>query len=1160
MPAVRRKILLALATGLLSTLPLVAQEYRATILGKITDPAGSVVPNADIAVTNTGTGFVTPGKSDDSGNYTVPFLVPGTYSVKVTATGFSAAVRENIELHAGDKTQVDMPLELGQTNQAVTVQASGELLQTATASTGEVIDSRQTRDLPVLGRNPFMLAALTTGVNSGLYNGKVSQLGRPFDGAAAQMSVGGIGSRYLILLNGIPNNPPERASAPIYLGFAPSPEAVEEVNVQTNLYDAQYGHTSGAVLNTVLRSGTNQLHGSLYEYFRNTVLNANTFESNAAGTPVAAVHWNQPGFMFAGPVFLPKIYQGKDKTFFMVSWERVWNVNPSSYVGSVPTQAERNGDFSGLTQANGQPITIYDPLSTRLVNGQYMRDAFPGNIIPADRINPIGQRLMSYFPLPNVPGTPGGFNNYVNTPNSQQDQYNSTAVRIDHQLSETQKLNGVWFRNVRNQLNPAAGFPYPATPFTSIGSGYNVIRNNYGGSMDWSDVLSPSLVLDIRYGMIYHPFALQYFGDNFDLASLGFPSSMIAQVPHQTFPGIALSNGYSSIISNSASNTASQYSTSNVHDLSGTISKSTGGHTIKTGGEFYLLRANNMVPVSNFGTFSFDSGFTGQNPLAINASSGSPIASLLLGYPSGGNVNSNIASAFQQLYYGGFLHDDWRVSSRLTLNLGLRWDYESPMSERYYRQNLGFSYDAVNPLQAQVPGLTLKGGLLFTNGVNKLPFKKDLNNYQPRIGAAFRLTENTVLRGGFGIMFTPTFDTGQSNGFSASTSYVASTNGNLTPANSLSNPYPTIVSPSGSSQGLLTLLGQSFTFSDPNRTIPKVYNYSFGVQQQFPGQIVLDVFYAGNYAQSLQVSKGINALPSNYFSLGSTTLTSNVPNPMAGRIPSNSALNGRTISYQNLLVPYPEFGSITQSNSSFGTSLYNSLQVSAQKRLSAGLQFRASFTWSKIMTRLIYLNDQDAFQNLARIQAAEPNKIFVLSGSYALPIFARNTGVLHSLLGGWNINTILRVQAGYLVNAPTGAFSTGVNPKLPDDQQTYSHWFNTCTLNVSGVRTNCASASEPVAWTIQPPFTLNQFRSGAVNSVLPGIRTKIPADLDLSLFKSFAIREAARLEFRAEAFNLTNTPAFGAPNTSVTSSSFGVVTRSQTNDPRLLQLALKLSF
>ena len=757
---------------------------------------------------------------------------------------------------------------------------------------------------------------------------------------------------------------------------------------------------------------------------------------------------------------------------------------------------------------------------------------------------------MNYYPLPNLAGSAGGFNNYVNTPDSQVDQYNSTVVRIDHQLNDNQKLNGVWFRNVRNQLNPAAGFPYPSTPSTSVGSGYNVQRNNYGGSFDYTNVLSPTTVLDIRYGMIYHPFALAYFGDSFDLSKLGFSSSLISQLPRQTFPGVTMSNNYTSLASAS-----SQYSTTNDHDISAVLSRSHGGHTVKLGGEFFLMQANNQTPISNFGAFSFSSGFTQQNALTASAASGSPIASMLLGYASGGSVAYNIATAFEQKYLGFFIHDDWRVNSRLTLNLGVRWDYESPMSERYNRQNAGFATNQTNPLQTQVTGLNLNGGLLFTDSTTRLPFKQDWNNWQPRLGAAFKVTETTVLRGGFGTMYEPTFDTGSSNGFSTSTSYVSSVDGNLTPSSSLTNPYPNIVTPTGRSLGLSTLLGQSFTFSNPNRSIPKVYNYSFGIQHQFKGKIVLDVFYAGNYAQEQEVSKGINALPANYFALGNSALTGTVANPLAGLIPSNSSLNGSKISYQNLLLPYPEFGSITEANNSLGTSLYNSLQINAQKRLSAGLQMRASFTWSKIMVENSYLNSQDSFTNLARTQSSEPNKVLVLSGSYALPIFAHQTGLAHSLLGGWNLNSILRISSGYLINAPTGAFSTGVNPKL--DNPTKSQWFNTCTVNAAGLRTNCASATQTVAWTIQPAFTLNEYNG---STYLPGVRTHLPVDLDLSLFKSFSIREKAHIEFRAEAFNLSNTPAFGAPNTSVTSSSFGVVTLTQTNDPRLLQLALKLNF
>ena len=346
-----------LACLLLGT-ALFGQEFRATITGTVLDATGAAVPDASIEVTSVATSATVTAKTNDAGSYSVPFLSPGTYSVKITAGGFKSFVNEGVELHAGDKLQVDAHLQIGGLTENVTVNAATELLQTATATMGQAMNSNQIEDLPLMGRNTLLAATMSTGVYSGLFAGQESQLGRPFDGAAAQMSVGGLGSAYQIYLNGIPNAPEERASAAIYVGFVPSPDAVEEVNVQTNLYDAQYGHTSGAVVNTVLKGGTNTLHGTAYEFFRNDKLNANNFQSNLANAKRAVMRWNQPGFVLDGPVWIPKVYNGRNKTFFMVSWEIVRNSNPTPLTASVPTAAQRKGDFSQLVQSNGQPIVI----------------------------------------------------------------------------------------------------------------------------------------------------------------------------------------------------------------------------------------------------------------------------------------------------------------------------------------------------------------------------------------------------------------------------------------------------------------------------------------------------------------------------------------------------------------------------------------------------------------------------------------------------------------------------------------------------------------------------------------------------------------------------------------------------------------------------------
>ncbi len=477
------------------------------------------------------------------------------------------------------------------------------------------------------------------------------------------------------------------------------------------------------------------------------------------------------------------------------------------------------------------------------------------------------------------------------------------------------------------------------------------------------------------------------------------------------------------------------------------------------------------------------------------------------------------------------------------------------MTERYNRQNAGFDFTDPNPLQKQVPSIPLLGGLLFTSGNQRLPFVRDLNNLGPRIGASYRIGDKTVLRGGFGTNYSVTFQTGGNTGFSANTGYISSNDSGLTPANGLSNPFPTgILAATGSSLGLATQLGQGFTFADPNRTIPKVYNYSLALQQQLPKNTLVEVAFAGNYASQLSVSKAINFLPRSFYALPgspipvpSTTLLAQVPNPMAGFL-TGSSLNNSTIAYQSLQVPYPEFGGITESTHAIGTSLYNSMQVSVEKRLSAGLQGRVSYTWNKIMQATGYLNDQDSWDMLARAQSSEPTKVMNISLTYIIPIFEKRKGMLHNVLGGWETSAIVRYLNGSLVSAPGSVFSSGVNPKLSN--RSYQQWFNTCTLNTSGVRQNCADASQPVAFIQTPPYTLR-----TLSGVLPGIRTEVPTTMDFSIFKGFQIHERAKLQFRANAYNLANTPVFGGPNTTS-----GVIGIGQVNDPRIIELALKLNF
>jgi len=455
-----------------------------------------------------------------------------------------------------------------------------------------------------------------------------------------------------------------------------------------------------------------------------------------------------------------------------------------------------------------------------------------------------------------------------------------------------------------------------------------------------------------------------------------------------------------------------------------------------------------------------------------------------------------------------------------------------------------------NPFQ--VPGLQLRGGLLFASDENRLPFQRDLNNFQPRAGATFRLDERTVLRGGYALAYLPTFDTGYNNGFSVSTTLVASTNGGITPSGSLSNPYPAgVEQPVGSAQGLNTLVGRGFSYSDPERVIPLVHQFSIGAQRELPRRMVLEASYVGSRTRKLSVSKGINEVSAAQLGLGSALLQP-VANPFEGLLPG-TAFNGATVPLQQLLRPFPQFTSITEDRRSLGVNDYDALQLSLNKRLARGFQFLVSYTFSKTEEEVAYLNPQDDWSNLVRVPTAAdtPHRLLV-SATYQLPFFAGRTDLLGSLLGGWQVNGIVTAQSGLPVGATAGAVLVG-DPQI--DNPTLARWFNTCTQTLSGGRQNCASADEPVVWNVQAPFTLR-----TLPTRFDQVRTDRPTLIDFSFFKTFRLPSNLQLQARFEAFNLFNTPWFGAPNTDVTSAAFGTVAPNQANDPRNIQLGVRLMF
>ena len=1135
------------------------QESRAIINGTVTDPHGAAVPAAIVEIKNLETNVASRTVSNDHGLFNFPPTNPGAYSVSVSANGFKTMVRSNVELRVADRIALDFKLDIGGTTETVNVSAEVPLLETQSASQGTVMSKEMVQAIPTRGRDVFDLAQMTAGVT-----GRVqSTFGlRPFDNGENGVRInGGNGSTNEVLLDGAPNTQRESGS-PTNVSIVPPPEAVGEVKIQTNMYDAEYGRTGGGVMSVSLRSGTNSYRGAAWWYLRNEILNANTFESNAAGGTKTSYKLHEPGFTLAGPVLIPKLYNGKDKSFFMYTMDIFRDVRPSPSSMVVPTDLQKAGDFSQtyVSGLSGPIVTIFDPLSTVQTGSTYTRTPFAGNRIPASLINPIAAKLMQVQLLPNLALIPRGQPNLLVTPNPDLEPYNAHVGRFDQSISSKHKLFVNLSRTNRHQTNGlglglanylAAGHPEASTSYTHW-------RINHLVTINLTSTLTPSLISTVHVSWNRHQFAIHPYSFGYDPTALGFSSTLVSQVQAKSFPVVNI-GGFSSL-----GRAGDTLNFSDTWSVGGSLSKVIGQHTLKFGGDARNM-FNNQANPSGFGTFNFAVNETRANPQVAATNSGDGLASMLLGYPnslSSGYVNQSTQG---QRYYSLFIHDDWRVTSNLTLNMGLRWDYESPITDRFDHFVAGFDTSATSRLGSTGP--QVRGGLLFADRNNRLPYKRDLNNFGPRVGYAYRIGSKLVVRGGWGIIYAPTADIAPSTGFSYTTSPSASVaNAGIIPITTpncagaacgmLSNPFPDgVLRPPGRSQGLLTNVGQGVSYIWPGRTVPYLHTFSSGIQYQLPFRSLIEVSYSASRSRQLPTSKNVNSVTADQYLANGASLTgTTVPNPYAGLLPGSS-LNGATMTLQQSLLPFPQFTGVTETGHSIGKARYDSFLLRFEKRLSAGLTVLFTGTLTDSTTFTSYQNS--GFDRVGQFiirDGGTPPWQFNLSSTYNLPFFKNSKGLTKSMLGGWQTSGIVSWFPGGIITV-SGANSTGVDPALSDPS--YNRWFNTCTMNNNtSRRQNCASDNEAVAWVIQKPFTLVTTPDPEWSSV----RARVPAEYNLSIFKSFQIREGFRVEFRTEAFNAFNSPRFGGPTNNATSSQFGIVTLAQQNAPRSIQLSLRVSF
>ncbi len=1158
------------AIVLLAANPALAQEARGTITGKIRDANQSVLPGASVKITNVAMGTTVSVETNEAGAYQAPYLLPGTYRIAVEVKGFKKYIRDGIVLRVNDNIEIDVALEIGDVGETVTVTADAPALETTSGSMGQVIDARRVAELPIPHGDPFKLIGLAAGVSFS----RDLRLDRPFEPThIVGYSIDGTrANRSDVTIDGVPSTSTANAGE-VIASFVPPQDLVQEFKVQTATFDAQFGNTEGGVTNVSIKSGTNNFHGTAYWTKMAPGLFANDFFANRAKQKRPDFNYDRWGGTVGGPVRIPKLYDGRNRTFFMYGIESIPEARPrNNGTPTIPSEKMRNGDFSELLAANSA-YQIYNPFTARAEGSRIRRDPFPGNIIPANLINPIARKFVdTYLPKPTSAGAADGLGNFAQPDLTEEIEYLSNTIRIDHVVNERHRIFGraSWYNRDSNYNNY----------YRNIATGEFFLFKSRQGAFDHVWTISPTMVLNSRYG--YNRF-IRGTNSNpgnrgFDLTSLGFPGYYNNIIPEdiRRFPRFDINNYQGTAV-------GGELRPTDTHSFNSTLNQTLGSHSIKYGVEFRSYRETDKFFGNNqTGQFVFGSNWT-RGPLdnsAIPSDLGFSFASFLLGLPTSGAIAIPADYAEQSTTTGVFFHDDWKVNRRLTLNLGLRYEVEGALTERYNKSVRGFDFFATQPMQEAVKanlarnpvqGVALdqffvRGGLTFA-GVNGQPrglYKTPRNNYMPRFGFAYKLTEKTIVRGGYGIFFgflgQRRGDVNQI-GFSTNVPLNVTLNNGLTFIETLNNPFETykngLPAALGASEGIRTFLGQGISFFNEHPLSPYNQRYELSLQRELPGGWVAEAAYVGNRGTHIEITRNINALPNQYLSTSTTrdNTTNNylgalVANPFAGQMPASAgaAFRSATIARSQLLRPYPQFGDINTTTND-GYSWYHSFQSNLNKRFSRGYTIGMSYTWSKFMEAISYLNAADPLP-VEAISDFDRTHRFAANGIYELPfgkgrrLLANVNSVVSHVISGWQLAGVYQYQSG----APIGfgnIFFTGNfdDIDLPSSQRTLDRWFNTTAGFVT------ASAAQPVANLRTFPLRLSNVRTDAINN------------MDLSVIKKTQILEGKHLEFRAEFINAFNHPLLPAPNTNVTQASFGqIIASNQANYPRRIQLTVKFVF
>ena len=1137
--AIRSLVLVSLTTAGLTTW---GQSYQGGVRGIVSDSGGAVIATAKVTLTDEATKASRSTLTNESGEYAFNSLDPANYLLMVETPGFKRFEKKGVIIATQQFLTLDAHMEIGQVTESILVTEEVPLIESANASTGQVIDRQKLVDLPNLGRNPFMMSKIAQNVvpaGNPNFNRMQDQSG------SSQISIAGgpvRGNNYL--LDGVPITDSVNRAVII-----PTIESVQEVKVQANTYDAEMGRTGGGVFNTYLKSGGNKLNGSAFGYMRQTDWMANTYFNNRNGVPIVNQPFRNYGASLGGPIWIPKVYDGRNKSFFYFGAEAYRQTSSVSNEFAVPTAAEINGDFSKRAKS---PI-IYDPSSTRTVNGATVRDAFAGNVIPASRISPVGLNIARTFAAPSK-DTAYGTNN-VAVATSQYDRADQLTGKFDQTFTNYWKANFSylhygsrepgenWFSNLSSPAQWLLGRKVDATQINNLFT------------------VGATTVLSVRYGFNRFPNNNYQRSSGYDPTLLGFPTSYVTAQQRPTFPNIGMQTFTSLGVNNN------DFTVFSSRNLMVGASKFLGRHSLKTGFDYRRLRISGISFGNNSGLFNFSDVFTRATAASATAGTGSDLAALLLGYPD--SVGSDVGSKlYQYVDYGAFyVHDDFRVSSKLTLNLGIRYEMESGLKADQNALIVGFDPNAAY----KVGSASVKGGVMYagTNGYATQTGNLNKNKLSPRVGVAYQLNSKTTLRGGYGLFWAPIpYSLQTPIGYTQVNALPGSLDGNNTPSLSLSNPFANgLLKPAGNALGYLAGVGTAASVIDQNHRSPYVHQYSLDVQRELHWGVALVVGYVGSYSQQMVLGVGginANQLASSEFGRGVSALNSLVTNPFY--VQGGAGIVGASrISLSQSLRPYPQFQTVTLLNVDRNTARYDSFVVKAQKRLSQGLSFVSTWTFSKSTDSSFAgpgnnLNTgggiQDSYNLGGEHALAIVNTPHRLSSgvTYDLPVGkgkllgVKNTA-LDMVAGGWSINFINIMQTGFPLairqqsnnNSIIGGLNqrpnaTGISPEVDAPfAQRLDGWLN------------------PAAFTQAGPLTFGNV-SRTISMRSPG-----QMNWDASLFKTVTFMERYKIQFRLEALNAMNTPLFRSPETRVGNSSFGKIT-SQANFPRMLQLGLRFYF